>query len=73
MDCKVFWLRESSFNMTRKGDEDIEGGGEGLKNLYTSKPTGEGRALKKLDRYRRGLLKFQASSFNIFIRAPLVI
>ena len=33
-------LRESSFCMTRGGDEDIEGGSE---NLYTSKPTGGGR------------------------------
>ena len=55
--------RESSFNMTRGGDEDIEGGGGlrkfldirkgGSENLYTSKPTGGGgggRTPKKLNR-----------------------
>ena len=52
--------------MTRRGDEDIEGGGGsemlrnpkggllknygGSENLYTSKPTGEGEAPKKLNR-----------------------
>ena len=47
-------VRESSFNMTREGDEDIEGGLQkfldtrkgGSKNLYTSKPTG-GRGAPK--------------------------
>ena len=54
-------VRESSFNMTREGDEDIEGGLRkfldtrkggsektrgGSENLYTSKPTGEGWLLK---------------------------
>ena len=34
--------------------------------MYTSKPTG-GWAPKKLNRWRGGLLKFQASSFNVFI------
>ena len=50
---------------TRKGgSEKIRGGSE---NLYTSKPTGGGALLKKLNRQRGGLLKFQVSSFNIFI------
>ena len=55
---------ESSFNMTRGGGEDIEGGLQkfldtrkggsekirgGSENLYTSKPTGGG-APKKLNR-----------------------
>ena len=50
-------LRESSFNMTRGGYEDIEGGGGGLKfldtrkggseNLYTLNPKGGG-VLKNL-------------------------
>ena len=66
----------SSFNMTR-GDEDIEGGGlwkfldtrkggsekilgrrGNSENSYTSKPTGGGG------------LKFQASSFTVFILPP---
>ena len=44
----------------------VGGGGE---NLYSSKPTGVGGGgrHKKLKRWRRGLLKCQASSFNIFI------
>ena len=44
-------LRESSFNMTRGEDEDIEegggGGGGGSENLYTSEPTGGGGGLLK--------------------------
>ena len=58
-------LMESSFNMKRKGGEDIEGGGlrkfldtrkgssekirGGSENLYASKPTGGG-APKKISR-----------------------
>ena len=57
IDFKKITLRESSFNMTRGGDEDIEGGLQkfldtrkrgsekirgGSKNLYTSKPIGVG-------------------------------
>ena len=50
-------VRESLFNMTRGGDEDIEGGLRkfldirkwGYENLYTSKPTGRG-ARKKMNR-----------------------
>ena len=76
----IFWIsfRESSFNITR-GMKILRGGGGGLrkfldtrkggpKNLYTSKPTG-GRAPKKIELLagERGVLKFQALSFNIFI------
>ena len=52
-------VRESSFNMTRGGGEDIEGGGlrkfldtqkGGSENLYISKPTGGGGNPKKLNR-----------------------
>ena len=46
-----------------------EEGGGGSEIFSTTK---EG-APKKLNRYRGGLLKFQASSFNIFIPPPLVI
>ena len=46
-----------------------EGGAE---NLYTSKPTGGGTP-KKLNRQQGGLLKFQASSFNIFIPPPSIV
>ena len=45
----------------------------GSENLYTFNPKGGGGAPKKLNRELGGLLKFQASSFNIFIPAPLVI
>ena len=77
------FIRESSINMTR-GDEDIEGellkfldtqkGGSekirgGSENLYTFNPKGGG-APKKLNRKQGGLLKFQASSLNIFIPPP---
>ena len=82
-------VRESSFNMTRRGDEDIEGGFQkfldtrkggsekllglerGSENLYTTKPIGGGEGgLLKIQPLARGLLKFQASSFNIFIPIP---
>ena len=75
-------FKENSFNMTR-GDEVIEGGfrkflpirkggsektmGGPFKNVYTLNPKGGGGAPKKLNCYRGGLLKFQASSFNIVI------
>ena len=60
---------------TRKGgSEKIRGGGRGSENLYTSKPTGEGGGAPiKLNRSwggGGGLLKFQASTFNIFIPSP---
>ena len=58
-------VRESSFNMTRGGDEDVEGGG-GSEIFSTTK----GGAPKELNRWQGGLLKFQASSFNIFIPPP---
>ena len=80
-------LRESSFNMTRGGDEDIEGGLR--KFLHTRRGRSEkfigleewllnfyyqrkGGAPKKLNRYRGGLLKFQTLSFKIFI-PPIII
>ena len=46
----------------RGGSEKISGGSE---NLYTSNPTGGGRG--EGCGKRGELLKFQASSFNIFI------
>ena len=53
---------------TRKGgSEKIRGGGSDY--LYTLNPKGGG-APKKLNRKRGGLLKFQPSSFNIFIPSP---
>ena len=77
------FIRESSVNMTRGGGgggkemkilrgelrkflDTRKGGSE---NLYTLNPKGGG-APKKLNRKRGGLLKFQASSFNIFIPPP---
>ena len=63
-DSEIMTVRESSFNITREGDEDIEGGLQkfldtrkggsekirgGCENLYTSKPTGGGGAPKKLN------------------------
>ena len=65
-----FFVRESSFNMTR-GDEDIEEGlrkfldtrkggsektrgGGGSKDFNTSKPTGGGGAPKKLNLWQGG-------------------
>ena len=47
-----------NFLDTRKG---------GSENLYTSKPTGGGETPKNWTASEGGLLKFQASSFNIFI------
>ena len=52
------------------GSEKIRGGGS--KNLYASKPTGGGGLLNKWAASEGELLKFQASSFNMFI-PPLVI
>ena len=54
------------FRHPKGGSEKIRGGSE---NLYTLNPKGGG-APKKLNCSRGGLLKFQASSFNIFIPPP---
>ena len=73
-------IRESSLNMTR-GDEDIEGRGApkirralkklgGFRKFVYFKTSRRRGAPKKLNRWRGGLLKFQASSFNIFILSP---
>ena len=53
---------------TRKGgSENIRGGGGGRQTLYTSKPTGGGGGLLKNWTASEGLLKFQASSFDIIL------
>ena len=52
---------------TRKGGSEKIVGLGGKENLNTSKKKGGGGgARKKLNGQRGGLLKFQASSFNIF-------
>ena len=53
---------------TRKGGSgNIRGGGGGRQTLYTSKPTGGGGGLLKNWTASEGLLKFQASSFDIIL------
>ena len=68
-----YWGGRRKFLDTRMGgSEKIRRGGGGSKNMYTSKPTGGGRGLLKYwTASEEGLLKFQASSCNIFIPHPL--
>ena len=59
---------------TRKGgSEKIDGLGGGLRKFVYFKPNrrgGGGGASKKIELLARGLLKFQALSFTIFISPP---
>ena len=55
------------FRHPKGGSEKIRAGG--FENLYTFTPKRR-RAPKKTEPLARGLLKFQASSFNIFIPPP---
>ena len=57
---------------TRKGGSEKIRGGGGSDYLYTLNPKARG-APKKLNRKRGGLLKFQPSSFNIFIPPPPLV
>ena len=59
---------------TRKGaSEKLVGLGGGAPKICILQNKQVGGLLKKLNRYRGGLLKLQASSFSIFIPTPLVI
>ena len=65
------------FRHPKVGSENIVelgGGGGGAPKIWilqNQHEGGGGGAPKKLNCWRRGLVKFQASSFNIFPRPPL--
>ena len=63
------------FRHPKVGSENIvglgEGGGLRKSGYFKTSMKGGGGAPKKLNCWRRGLVKFQASSFNIFPRPPL--